>query len=93
MVHELATNAFKYGAFSVPTGRVRVSWAASDGQLALSWEEVGGPPITAPPGHEGFGSLLALRSVKGQLAGDLVFHWNPDGLAVQLSASMERLGL
>ena len=93
VMHELATNAAKYGALSVPGGRVRISWAVPNGKLALSWEEAGGPPIKAPPEREGFGSVLARRSVKGQLAGDLVFHWNPGGLAVLISASVERLAL
>lgn len=92
-VHELATNAAKYGALSVPGGRVHISWTVAQGRFALSWREIGGPTITAPPQREGFGSELARRSVSGQLAGDLVFHWNPDGLVVLLSAETERLAL
>ena len=91
LVHELATNAAKYGALSVPGGQVRISWAAANGRLAMSWEERGGPIIKAPPERQGFGSLLARRSVNGQLGGDLIFHWNSEGLVVQLSADMERL--
>ncbi|HEY5105538.1 MAG TPA: chemotaxis protein CheB [Caulobacteraceae bacterium] len=93
VVHELATNAAKYGAFSVPGGRVHISWKAMNGRLSLLWEERGGPPITAAPEHEGFGSVLARRSVNGQFAGDLVFRWNPDGLVVAISAKTERLAL
>ncbi len=93
VMHELATNAAKYGAFSVPGGRVFISWTAARGRLALSWEERGGPVVEGPPEHEGFGSLLARRSVSGQLAGDLVFHWNPEGLKVDLSAAVERLAV
>ena len=93
VVHELATNAAKYGAFSVPSGRVHVSWTAENGRLALLWEERGGPVIAAPPEQEGFGSLLARRSVTGQFAGELVFRWNPEGLVVLLSAPAERLAL
>ena len=91
VVHELATNAAKYGALSVSNGHVRISWSNTNGRLDLSWREGGGPPVSGPPSHEGFGSVLARRSVKGQLGGDMVFHWNPDGLAVVLSAPMERL--
>src|SRR5665213_1331346 len=65
VVHELATNAAKYGALSVPGGRVRISWTVTMGRLALSWEEKGGPVITAPPQREGFGSVLARKSVSG----------------------------
>ncbi len=93
VMHELATNAAKYGAFSAPAGRVLISWKAVRGRLALSWEEQGGPAIDGTPAHEGFGSLLARRSVAGQLAGELVFHWNPHGLKVDLSAAVERLAL
>jgi PAS domain S-box-containing protein len=93
VVHELATNAAKYGAFSVPGGRVRVSWTEVNGRLDLLWEERGGPVIAGPPEQEGFGSLLARRSVTGHFAGDLVFQWNPEGLAVLLSAAAERLAL
>ena len=91
VVHELATNAAKYGALSVPGGRVRISWAVAKGRLALSWEEKGGPVITGPPEREGFGSELARKSVSGGLRGDLTFHWNPDGLVVLVSAETERL--
>jgi len=92
-VHELATNAAKYGAFSVPGGRVHVSWTMANGRVAVVWEELGGPVVRGPPERGGFGSLLAQRSVTGQLAGDLAFHWNPDGLIVNLSAPAERLAL
>ena len=91
VVHELATNAAKYGALSVAGGRVHVSWAVTKRRLALSWKEIGGPTIMAPPQREGFGSVLARRSVSGQLDGDLIFQWNPVGLVVLVSANMERL--
>jgi two-component system, chemotaxis family, CheB/CheR fusion protein len=91
VVHELATNAAKYGALSVPGGRVRISWKTAKARINLSWEELGGPKIKAPPERKGFGSQLAMRSVEGQLAGELIFNWNPDGLVVQLLADTERL--
>lgn len=93
VVHELATNAAKYGALSVPGGRVHISWAVAKGRLVLSWEENGGPVITGPPEREGFGSVLARRSISGRLRGDLDFHWNPSGLVVLVSAEVERLAL
>jgi len=93
VVHELATNAAKYGALSVPDGRVRISWAVAKGRLVLSWEEKDGPVIMGPPEREGFGSVLARESVSGSLRGDLTFHWNPDGLVVLVSAETERLAL
>ena len=93
VVHELATNAAKYGALSVPGGRVHISWASAKSRLVLSWEEKGGPVITGPPEREGFGSVLARRSVSGGLSGDLTFQWIPTGLVVFVSAEMERLAL
>jgi two-component system CheB/CheR fusion protein len=89
----LATNAAKHGAFSVPGGRVHISWAVAKDRLVLSWEEKDGPVIAGPPEREGFGSLLARRSVSGGLRGDLNFHWNPTGLVVLVSAEVERLAL
>jgi two-component sensor histidine kinase len=90
ILHELATNAAKYGAFSSPKGRVHVAWSVNKGKLALSWRETGGPPVKAAPKREGFGSRLAQRSA-GQLGGQLAFEWNAEGVIVRLSAAAERL--
>ena len=91
VVHELATNAAKYGALSVPGGHIHISWAVVEGRLVLSWEEKDGPVIEAPPERKGFGSVLARRSVTGGLGGSLTFHWNPTGLVIPVSVEMERL--
>lgn len=91
ILHELATNAAKYGAFSSDSGKVRVAWEVDEGRLALSWQECGGPPVNGPPKKEGFGSMLAKRSIAGQLDGSLDFEWNHDGLIVRISATLERL--
>jgi two-component system CheB/CheR fusion protein len=91
ILHEMATNAAKYGAFSMPTGRVRISWEVTDMRLELVWAEQGGPPVDRPPAREGFGSQLARRSVNGQLSGQLDYEWNPEGLRIHLTAAMERL--
>ena len=93
VVHELATNAAKYGALSVPGGRVRISWVVVQGRLTFSWEEKGGPVIIGPPEREGFGSVLARKSVSGGLRGNLTFHWHHDGLVVLLSAETEHFAL
>jgi two-component sensor histidine kinase len=91
VLHELATNAAKYGALSTDEGHVRISWTIARGQLALIWEEHGGPPIESAPKHEGFGTQLARRSAGGNLGGTIAFDWKREGLLVHLSALQARL--
>ena len=66
IVHELATNAVKYGALTVPSGRISVRWSLDAGleepTVSFAWEERGGRPV-APPEHRGFGSLLLEKAV------------------------------
>jgi PAS domain S-box-containing protein len=91
VIHELATNAAKYGSLSVEKGGLRITWACVDGALILKWEETGGPAITGPPNSEGFGTVLSNHSVCVQLGGALTHEWNKTGLSVELSAPLERL--
>jgi two-component system CheB/CheR fusion protein len=91
VLHELATNAAKYGAFSTPGGRVHISWRITEKRLRLIWAEQGGPAIEGAPEREGFGSLLARRSIAGQLDGQMTYEWKPEGLTIHLSAAAERL--
>ena len=91
VLHELATNAAKYGALSTDEGRLHISWTIAQGAIALIWEEHGGPPIESAPQREGFGTQLARRSAGGKLGGTIAFNWNREGLVVHLSASQERL--
>lgn len=91
ILHELATNAAKYGALANTGGRVHVAWSINNERLELTWTEWGGPRVKGAPTREGFGSLLARRSVDGHLAGKLEHHWNPEGLTVHLSVAVERL--
>ncbi len=91
-LHELATNAAKYGAFSVPGGSVSIQWSATGGRLVLRWTERGGPPVRAP-GRRGFGSGLIEAAIQGQLDGEAIFDWCPAGLACELSMSTEKLAL
>jgi len=65
ILHELGTNAIKYGALSLPQGQVRISWIAEGESLRLSWVERGGPPAK-PPARRGFGTTLIEQSVKAQ---------------------------
>ncbi len=91
VLHELATNAAKYGAFSKPGGRVHIVWSIKQGRLELIWAESGGPRVKGVPAREGFGGMLARRSIEAQLEGSLTYHWNPEGLTVHLSTAAERL--
>ena len=62
VLHELATNAAKYGALSLPDGKIDVVWTATNGKLNLLWRERGGPELQAAPSHVGFGTMLILSS-------------------------------
>ena len=81
VLHELATNAAKYGAWSAPGGRVRLSWVHESGQLSMRWREVDGPPTQAPK-RRGFGSRIIAQFV-GQFGGQVEFQWAEEGLVCQ----------
>jgi two-component sensor histidine kinase/ActR/RegA family two-component response regulator len=87
-LHELVTNAAKYGALSSMSGRVHFAWELNPGQLVLKWTESGGPP-TLPPSSPGFGTRIITASVEGQLAGKAMFDWRPEGLQCVLSVPRE----
>ena len=79
-LHELATNAFKYGALSLPTGRVRISWRDDgDDGLLMEWAETGGPPVS-PPTKRGFGSRLITDLPRGKLAAEVASDFAHTGL-------------
>jgi PAS domain S-box-containing protein len=78
-LHELTTNAVKYGALSIPSGRIAVSWRLQSGnRLFVRWSETGGPQVT-PPARRGFGTKVMTRICE-QLNGELNFDWRADGL-------------
>jgi PAS domain S-box-containing protein len=84
-LHELATNAAKYGALSVPKGQVRVEWSrAADGQLMLRWTETGGPPVN-PPTRRGFGTDVMKTMIRDGIKGEVRFEWCIDGLACEIA--------
>jgi PAS domain S-box-containing protein len=91
VIHELATNAAKYGALSAPEGRVEVDCSADQSMVTIIWEESGGPAVRRPDGGEGFGSLLVRRSISDQLGGSLQTEWNEAGVKVTITAVRERL--
>jgi PAS domain S-box-containing protein len=88
VLHELATNAAKYGALSVPSGTLSVTWRQADQadgtHLHLTWKESGGPPVTRPV-RQGFGSALVEATLNGPMKGSAQFHWHVQGLCVELS--------
>jgi PAS domain S-box-containing protein len=83
ILHELATNAAKYGALSVPGGRVQVGWShASNERLILRWTETGGPS-TKPPTHQGFGTRVMKSIISGK--GHMRLEWREDGLVCEIA--------
>jgi PAS domain S-box-containing protein len=91
ILHELATNAAKYGALSVSEGSVRVQWSRQGNVLRMNWEERGGPTLDGTPITEGFGTVLCKHSIHGQFGGAFSRTWNPAGLVVDVSVPLERL--
>jgi two-component sensor histidine kinase len=89
MLHELTTNAVKYGALSVPDGRVAVSWSVREGNgepvLRLAWREHGGPAVE-PPARKGFGTRLIERGLTGQVGGTLTLDYPPEGATCVVEA-------
>src|SRR6516162_4905209 len=84
-LHELATNAAKYGALSEPDGYVQVEWSrAADGRIVLRWTEANGPAVT-PPTHQGFGTRVMEKMITGQLSGRICFVWCAEGLSCEIT--------
>ena len=89
--HELAVNAAKYGALSVPGGRVQVSWRpCGPGRLHLEWRESGGPPVH-PPRRRGFGSRLIERALAAELRGQVQLDFAPEGVRCTMDMALEHV--
>jgi PAS domain S-box-containing protein len=82
-LHELATNAVKYGALSVPNGKIDLGWSHESGRLKLRWTETDGPTVK-PPTRKGFGTRVMERMI-GQLKGETRFDWRPEGLVCEIT--------
>jgi PAS domain S-box-containing protein len=79
VLHELATNAAKYGALSTASGTLTLNWVIAAGDLVLTWREAGGPPVQAPQSR-GYGAKVITAGVERQLEGSVEFDWRPQGL-------------
>jgi PAS domain S-box-containing protein len=88
-LHELTTNAAKYGALSAPGGTIDIKWQEEDGGLRLYWTERGGPPA-AEPATPGFGLKVISRTVDAQLGGSVDFEWHRDGLRCVFTIPLSR---
>ncbi|MFL5192591.1 MAG: sensor histidine kinase, partial [Microvirga sp.] len=93
-VHELATNAAKYGALSVPSGCVVITWAITPGdvpRLVLRWQERGGPPVTVPT-RRGFGTRLIERSLAQDIGGEVRLTYAPAGAVCVMDIPLSEAG-
>ena len=91
-LHELCTNAVKYGALSTDEGRVAVSWTLGRGEggerrLRLLWQESGGPPVS-PPSSRGFGSRMIERALAAELGGTVELQFLPEGVRCVVEAPL-----
>jgi len=88
LLHELATNAAKYGALSQPLGAVDISWRVAPlNEIHLDWMERDGPTV-APPARKGFGTQFVERSARNDLNGSADFDFTPAGLELRIKASL-----
>jgi len=83
-LHELATNAAKYGALSDASGKLALSWELRPNAIIITWRETGGPSVL-PPSTSGFGTRIITSTIERQLGGQTTFDWRPEGLWCTLS--------
>lgn len=91
-LHELLTNAVKYGALSDDAGKVTISWSIASGpppRFVLLWQEAGGPPVT-PPTRRGFGSRLIERLLAQDMEGEVTLSFAPAGVVCSIDAPLPR---
>ena len=90
LLHELATNAAKYGALSSPHGRLHIAIATTDDHMQVRWVECGSPPLDEKNVREGFGTTLEKAALKG-IGGTISREWKPDGLSLSLDIPLAGL--
>jgi two-component sensor histidine kinase len=91
-IHELCTNAIKYGALSNDQGTVDVRWTTKRGddglvELAIEWTEANGPPVR-PPSRRGFGTRLIERGLSAELRSSVTLDFRPEGLSCTILARL-----
>lgn len=91
IIHELASNAAKYGALSADPGALDIGWRINGDILTLDWREQGGPPIETAPGRQGFGTMMVSRTVERFLDGSADYSWTGSGLHLRLTASLDKM--
>ncbi|MCP1168438.1 MASE1 domain-containing protein [Limimaricola sp. ASW11-118] len=89
-LHELATNAAKYGSLSNQGGHVDISWTTGEDGFRMSWRETGGPPVT-PPQRSGFGSMILDQLTASSMSGEVSLSYAPDGVVWELRCPMSTL--
>ena len=94
-LHELATNASKFGALTVATGKIDITWTVDRGvagtpRFVITWRETGGPPI-GPPGRQGFGSTAITSALASSFKGKARLDYRPEGLLWELVAPTGQL--
>ncbi|MDI1476521.1 AAA family ATPase [Polyangium sp. y55x31] len=94
--HELSTNAAKYGALSLPSGHVQVTWnmttCSAERRIHLEWQEMHGPPVSVPR-RKGFGSRLIERDLGRQLASEVHLEFLPEGVRCVMDLPLERVAV
>lgn len=90
LLNELATNATKYGALSVPEGRLKLGWAVENGWVTIEWCELDGPPVT-PPTRRGFGSRLFEQSMP-RASGRATLTFEPEGVSCEIKLAVSNDG-
>lgn len=91
VVHELATNAVKYGALSVEEGTLDITGCMEGDDVRLVWTEQGGPEVAAPAEASGYGSSLVRHALENQLRGSINYEWSESGALVTMVLNGERL--
>lgn len=91
VLHEFTTNAGKYGALSTQSGAIHIVTRERDGHVELAWTERGGPPVAGKPSRQGFGSVLTVKTVEGQLGGTLDVDWRPEGVVITMRLPKDRI--